>query len=314
MSNKQELENIIKMALDLADRSTNMPVIMQGQQGGSTDTVGGMQILQQNSGSVLRDIARVFDDSLIKPHITRYYEWLMLYCDDDSMKGDFEILPQGSTSFYERDAQNLFIEKLESIANDPAYGINKKKLIEEQLKAQKISPNRVQYSEVEMAQQEKERQQNPPTDPAIQVAQIRAQVEQQKVQADQQADAAINQRKTQDFQSEAALKLQLAKEEHENRMALAQLQKEIKMMELSQAQGVSLDSIKAQLAQTTLKLQTQKQLSTQAIDADIGKHSSELAHNRATQIIDHNHEKDMQALTPPTEPAGRAEDGQSFAE
>jgi len=33
-SAQAELENIIKMALDLADISTNMPVIMQGQQGG----------------------------------------------------------------------------------------------------------------------------------------------------------------------------------------------------------------------------------------------------------------------------------------
>ena len=97
-------------------------------------------------------------------------------------------------------------------------------------------------------------------------------------------------------------------------MELAQINKEIRMMELAQAQGVSLDSIKSQLAQTTMKLQTQKELSMQALQVDAGKHSNELAHSRATQIIEHNHEKDMQALTPPTEPVGKASDGQSFAE
>ena len=95
-----ELENILKMGLELAEKATNMPLIMQGQQGSATETVGGMEILQSNSSAVLRDIARVFDDSLIKPHITRYYEWLMMYGDDDAAKGDFSILPQGSTSFY----------------------------------------------------------------------------------------------------------------------------------------------------------------------------------------------------------------------
>jgi hypothetical protein len=56
------------------------------------------------------------------------------------------------------------------------------------------------------------------------------------------------------------------------------------MMELSQAQNISLEEIKASLAGTTMKLQVQKQLS---------------------QI-------DREVATPPTEPAGRAQDGRSF--
>ena len=115
-------------------------------------------------------------------------------------------------------------------------------------------------------------------------------------------------------QSDLAAKIHLQQMDHESKKELLQMQLNLKMMELSQNQGVSLDTIKAQLAQTTMKLQTQKQLSQQAMEVDAGKQGRDHAHERATQIIDQNHERNMQALTPPTEPEGRAKDGKAWEE
>ena len=296
-----ELNNILKMGLDLAEKATNMPLIMQGQQGSATETVGGMEILQANASSVLRDIARVFDDSLIKPHVTRYYEWLMMYGEDENAKGDFVIQPQGSTAFYERDAQNQFILKLEPLAQDKGYGLNKRKIMQELLKANKISPARVTYTDAEMEQQAAAEAKNPPMEPTVQAAKIRADADLQKAGLEQELEKSQADIKEKEFQSEAALKISLAEKEHENRMALAQLQKEVKMMELAQAQGVSLDSIKADLAQTTMKLNVQKELSF-----------ADKQHELTTQAKDHLHQRLSQAITPPTEPVGRAKDGEAF--
>ena len=312
-----ELQNTLKMAMDLAEKLTNMPLIMQGQQGSATETVGGMEILQTNSSSVLRDIAVIFDNA-VKRLISRFYEWLLLYGEDIDAKAEFEILPQGSTSFYERDAQNEFILKLEPFANDASYGLNKNKIMEELLKANKISPSRVMYSDAEMEQQAKERAANPPVDPRVQgmveVEKLRQQGDQAKEQTRQQIDQAEMQAEMQANQSDLAAKIHLQQMDHESKKELLQMQLNLKMMELSQNQGVSLDTIKAQLAQTTMKLQTQKQLSQQAMEVDAGKQGRDHAHERATQIIDQNHERNMQALTPPTEPEGRAKDGKAWEE
>ncbi len=296
-----ELDNIIKLALDFAERSTSMPLILQGQQGGNTHTVGGMNILQNNSTSVLRNIAKTFDDNISEPHITRYYEWLMIYGKDDSMKGDFNIISQGSSAFYERDSQNQAIMQLMPMAANPAFGINPEKLMTEILKMNKISPERVQYSDEELKQMKQAAQQNPPQNPAIQVAQIRAKTEMDKAQLTQQGDAQEAQSNQHEMESEMSLKLHIAQLEQDHQMKLKQIDYNIEMMRLSQAQNISLDQIKAELAGTSMKLQVQQKLSAQ-----------DMAATGHSQAADHAHEKAMQVLTPPTEPVGRAQPGHAF--
>ena len=121
-------------------------------------------------------------------------------------------------------------------------------------------------------------------------------VAQQVDQAEMQADANVN-------QSDIALKIHLAQQEHENKKELLQMQLNLEAMKLSQVTGMSLDKIKADLAQTAQKLNVQKQLSQEALVADAGKQGRE-----------HAHEINQQVLTPPTEPVGRAENGQAYAE
>jgi hypothetical protein len=90
---------------------------------------------------------------------------------------------------------------------------------------------------------------------------------------------------------------------HDGKKELLQMQLNLEMMKLSQQQGISLDQVKSQLAQTTMKLNVQKELSAQALIAD--------SHGKG---LDHAHESHKQVLTPPDEPIGRAHDGQAYAE
>ena len=49
----------------------------QGIRGDAPETLGGMQMQNNNASSVLRRLAKRFDDYVTEPHITRYYEWMM---------------------------------------------------------------------------------------------------------------------------------------------------------------------------------------------------------------------------------------------
>lgn len=285
-----ELEAIIRLALEFAERSTSMPMLLQGDQGSATHTVGGMTILQNNSMSVLRAIAKTFDDDVVEPHVTRYYEYLMVHGNNDDMKGDFSIIPQGSAAFYERDSQNQAIMQLIPMATTPGYGLNPEKLMVELLKMNKISPERVSFTKEEKDQQAQAAQgQDEPT--AMDVAKLKVDGDLQKAQLVQQSDKEELELKGDAMRAEFALKLQMQQEQFEHELKIEQLKLQMKMMELSSQQNISLESIKASLADSALKLQTQKELSRETLNA--GKAS-------------------VQVSVPETEPVGQAPDGQAY--
>jgi hypothetical protein len=285
-----ELTAIIKMALEFAERATNMPLLLQGQQGASTETVGGMQILNANGSTVLRRIAKIADDDVIEPHILRYYEWLMIY-GDEAMKGDYTVDALGSTAFYERDAQAQMIMQLLPMANDPEFKLSKDRLMTEILKANRISQERVRMTDQEWKDLQKKLQENPPVDPRIagakEVAQIKSAGDMQKAQLVQQSDMQELQFKQDSMQSEFQLKLQMQQSEQEHQERMQRMKLDVEMVKLAQEQKISLDSIKASLASDTMKLTTQKELS--------------LMNGKAKQVA-----------TPPSEPVGRAPDGQAY--
>lgn len=281
-----ELEQIIKMAMEFAEKCTSMPLLMQGEQGNSTQTVGGMSILDRNASTVLRRIAKICDDDVTEPHVGRYYEWLMLYSDDDSCKGDFNIVALGSTAFYQRDAANQAIMQLLEASANPSFNLDPDKLMMEVLKMNKISPDRVRLTDEQI---QKKQASPPPPPPELQVAQMKIEGDMKKAQLTQSSDMAEITAKAKANSDEMSMKLQMAADERDHELKMKDMELQIKMMEFAQAREMSLDSIKAELAGTTMKLRTQKELSY----AD----------------MDHK-----QAMAPPTEPVGRAQNGHSFQE
>lgn len=304
---QQELNNIMQFAMKMAEDVTGLPMLMQGQAGAATpDTVGGMQMLNNNASSVLRRIARLFDDRITEPHIRRYYDWLMMYGEDDSVKGDFQIDARGSTALVERDLQNQAIMQMGALVMNPAFGIDPEKWIKETLKAQRLDPERFQMDEDKKKQMA---EQAPPPPPQIQAAQIRAQADMQKAQMQLQADA-------QAMQAELSAKMQVAQMQTQAsvekmrldqdrdtiyvqaqhardqtnaqaKMVELQLKREIAMLQYATQEKISLDRAKTQLAEAAMKLQTTKEL------AGVKAPASALP-------------------TPPIEPPGIAPRGESF--
>lgn len=304
---QQELNNIIQFAMKMAEDVTGLPMLMQGQANAKVpDTVGGMQLLNNNASTVLRRIARLFDDKVTEPHIRRYYEWLMMYGEDDSIKGDFQIDARGSTALIDRDLQNQSIMQMGALVNNPAFGIDPEKWFAEALKAQRLDPKRFQMDDEKRAAMA---QQQAPTAPQIEVAKIRAEAEAQKTMALLQAEAQrvqveiqADMQKAQMQNAAAVQKMQLdtdrdtvyvqAQAQRDQTMAEAKMQelaikRELAMLEYANKREMTLEQVKAKLAETAMKLQTTKELAGVKAAAD-------------------------QMPTPPIEPVGRAPAGESF--
>jgi hypothetical protein len=254
-SHQAELANIIKMAMELADQETGVPAITQGEKGAAPDTVGGMQMLMNSANVVLRRLVKQFDDSVTKPHIRRYYDYNMMYSEDEEIKGDFSVDARGSSALLVRDIQNQSFLNLLAAAANPVFGVylDTQKLFEKALQAQHIDPKDVFKPEDELEkikeQMANPQQQQQAPDPRVQAAQIRAQTDMERAKAQNAGDMA-----------EIQLRQTLAQQEGELRMAELQMSREIEMLKMSNSQNISLEEIKAKLAETAIRERSKKEI------------------------------------------------------
>ena len=282
-----DLSNIIQFALKMAEDVTGMPMMMQGQESPSTPTTLGGQMMQQNNAStVLRRIARLFDDNITEPHIRRYYEFLMMYGEDDEAKGDFVIDARGSTALVERDLQNMAVMQMGAMVANPAFGIDPEKWFAEMCKAQRLDPKRFTMDEAKKAEMA---QQPPPVAPQIEAAKIRAETDLKKTEM--VVGAQVEKMRIDTDRDTAYIESQERRDGTmaQAKMAELQLKRELAMLEYANQNKVTLDKIKADLAKKAMDINATKELI--ALEA------------RASQLP-----------KPPVEPPGRAPAGQSFTQ
>jgi len=238
-----ELMEIIKLGLKLAEDVTGMPLLLQGQQGKAPDTVGGMMLLHNNATAVLRRLARLFDDRVTEPHVNRYYEWLLQYGEDDE-KGDYVIDARGSSALVERDIQNEELAGIVKLSLDMRFGLDPKKAVSEYLKSRHFDPKSFEFDD-EKWKAILEQMSQKPGSPALQIAQLRAATEEKlagfwahqeqiQKQLEQQFEAAENAR-------DRALEMW------------------VRELEDTGTKAISLDEIKAKLAGETIRAEAENQ-------------------------------------------------------
>ena len=147
-----EMMNIINWAMKMAEDTTGLPAMLQGIRGDAPDTLGGMQMQNNNATSVLRRLAKRFDDYITEPHIQRYYDWMMQHSERDDIKGDFKIDVRASSALVERDAQQQFLMTLLQVSANPVYELDPAKLATELLKGQRLDPKQIKYDPDKLAQ------------------------------------------------------------------------------------------------------------------------------------------------------------------
>jgi hypothetical protein len=290
---QKELEAIFQLAMKMAEDATGLPMLLQGQQGGAPDTVGGMTILNNNGSTVLRRIARQADDYVTERHIRRYYYWLLENSDNDAAKGDFQIDASGSTALVDRELANqAMIQLLPQLRADPE--IDQSQLNRVVLRANRIDPKGIYKSAAEIEKMKK----TPPPPPievmvqesrnegAVKVAAVREDGQNKRQENALQVQAAIHN----DQQKIAEGTLQMQWE-----TTLGNL--DLQLKELAQTSGLTQDQLRAKLAQHVLSLNTQ-----------IDLHNDDMAHQRAQPDM----HIDGQVATAAVEPPGRAPAGQAF--
>ena len=293
-SMQQELSGIIQMAYKMMEDATGISFLLQGQQGSAPDTVGGMELLHKNASALLRRVARVFDECITEPHIRRYYDWLLIYGEDDE-KGDLKIEAIGSTALVEREIQSAQASQILNMSLNPIFGMSPKKARDELLRAWRFEPTKFDMDEEE---KKAASQQQPAPPPQIAVAQIRA-------QSSEKIAAANNQNEQQIMVAQLDHDEQMDKNNtdrdtlynnsitnrdrmtYEARMAEMQQRERLAMLDYANKHELKLEDVKARLADTTIKVRAQKELSQ--MDSNAG-----------------------QVLTPPTEPIGRAKNGHAY--
>ena len=324
---QEELMRIIQFGQKMAEDVTGMPLLLQGQTGDAPDTVGGMQLLNKNATATRRMIARKVDSELTEPHIRRYYEWLLMYGEDEAEKGDFTIDARGSQSLVERDIARSFAIQMVEHAKEPQFGINPYKAMQATLRAEMIDPGTWQDDEETYKSNMKNLQQA--ANPTVQAAQIRTQsaekiavaelANEQKV-ATIRSEGAVQSTQIR-TQRDAAYEQQIAtKNAADNAFQYHELQikREIALLDYANKNNMNLDNVKAQLANNAMRLNTEKELAAQAVQLEqnnastdsissaserdaaqvheAGMHQAVLNHQKAQEELKRKHAEELQAM------------------
>lgn len=285
---QKEMMAIIEYGFKLAEETSSIPMLTQGQSGKTTpDTLGGQQLQDNNANQLLRAIGHSMDDCITEPVAQQSYEWLLLDPDvPDDEKQDINIDAHGSSAMIERYIQNLAIQNLGNLVLNPAFELDPALYAKELLKSQKLDPRNFRYTEEKLAKMAKT---PPPPPPQVQVAQINAEVTKERIRVDTDRDTAYNQSLANRDQINAQAKLQEL-----------QVKRELAMLEYAMQEKISLEKVKAELARTAMVEGTRKELAAAEIELarEIGMH------DRTHEKIMHNETlgKDM-VVTPNNSPS-----------
>jgi len=295
-----QLMSIVEYGFRLAEESTSIPLITQGQSGKTTpDTFGAAQLQNNNANQLLRSIGYAFDDYITEPVIRQFYEWLLLDpAISEDEKGDFHIAAHGSVALVERAIQDQTIMQMAQMAKDPAFGVDPKKWFKLMAKSKRLDPRELQYSDEDMA---KLAQQPPPPAPAVQVATIRAEMDKAKIAAMQQDGKADRDLAMQKIKVDTDRDTVYVQSEQERtrimgdaRMREIEVKRELALLEYANRHQISLENVKAMLARTAMTLTVQKQLAG------------------VKQAVETDKRKNPQVARTEAEPPGRADNGRAF--
>lgn len=254
------LMKIINYSLQLAEESTSIPLISEGQSGQTTpDTASAAQLQDTNANQLLRSIGYGFDDFVTEPLIHQFYEWLLLDPDvPDEEKEQYEIEAHGSAALVERAIQDQTIAQMGNMVLNPNYGIDPKRWAKMMLRSKRIHPADLMYTQKEL---DKLAAQPPPPAPQVQVAQINAGVKRETLAASQSTEQRSSANEQQIAQ--AAQELDGARVAAEERRTLAeatvrlhemQMQRETAMLNHANQRNLTVTQVQAELIKEAMKL------------------------------------------------------------
>jgi len=124
--NANTLMGVYDRFAKLADDHSGIPSYLQGDINvkGAGRTASGLSMLMGSAGKGIRQVVMHIDSDVIKPIVHRHFVYNMRYDEDESIKGDVEILPRGAINLAVKETVNVRrIEFLNATANEIDMGI-----------------------------------------------------------------------------------------------------------------------------------------------------------------------------------------------
>tara|TARA_R100000329_G_scaffold53036_1_gene48665 strand:+ start:46 stop:2091 length:2046 start_codon:yes stop_codon:yes gene_type:complete len=119
--NANTLMGVYERFAKLADDHSGIPSYLQGDINvkGAGRTASGLSMLMGSAGKGIRQVVMHIDSDVIKPVVHRQFVYNMRYDEDESIKGDVEILPRGAINLAVKETVNVRrIEFLNATANE----------------------------------------------------------------------------------------------------------------------------------------------------------------------------------------------------
>jgi len=138
---------LFELAKNMADEESGVPAFAHGAQNpdlirATGGTASGMSMVLNIYDLGIKTVVKNIDDFLVQPIITKIYNWFMQYSDDESIKGDMQVIARGTIGLMAKevksqrltqllgqtanpidlqmfDRQQLWLDTLESIDLDP---------------------------------------------------------------------------------------------------------------------------------------------------------------------------------------------------
>lgn len=198
-----EFQAIFGMSKQLIEEVGTLPAFMQGTEAPNyMQSATGASIAYTAANLWVRRAVRNWDDDIVAPLITRFFDWNMQYSEKEEIKGDSRVRAMGIAALVELEGQSQRLQQFMQTAQ--AMGLplsNQMSMMREFARAFKLDPDRVLPSEQEIEKMKAaEQQQGPKQDPAmakLELDKARMQMDMQIHQEDMQLrreEIAANQR------------------------------------------------------------------------------------------------------------------------
>jgi hypothetical protein len=241
------------------DEETGMPLIAQGMNAPEVNnqTAQGMSMLMSSALTPMRRLVKRFDDNITSPLISRFYDWNMQYSEDDSIKGDYKIIANGSTALVEKEQTAMSLAQALQIAgSNPVLAQMTKfpDLYRKLIQSMGVKPELIVKTDDEIkSEQERMAQQPQQQNPEM----MKLQLEQQKLQLQSQeiqADMQLRQQQMQIDNQFAQVKSQVevermntARMEVQGEIQEREIERETQMMKMASERDLTIAQVQSQL-------------------------------------------------------------------
>ncbi|HCU64555.1 MAG TPA: hypothetical protein DF774_02215 [Rheinheimera sp.] len=252
-----ELAAVYQTARVLFDEVSGIPMLGQGEQGQSTQTLGGMSMLMNAANTVRRRQVKAWDDNITSPLIKDFYHYNMEHSEKTEIKGDYQVDARGTSALLVKETQAQALTNfLAVIGNNPVFTpvlqIKSAEILRQWAKTQSLPSTLLPTDDELRAYQEKMQkdQENQPQDPSVQIEQLRA--EQQK--AKQEFEMKLAQFNAQNEAQQAAASNQIKLQQIGADMQANASRERIEMMKLAQNDKLNTEKLMTELKKNQAKL------------------------------------------------------------